>query len=193
MLSRRLDDDRKKVSGQEVKTGGPFTSTNLMLRTDVMLKDKEDLLYSAYPLLFRDCPGYLIDRGMACSTGWYEIIDRMAAKLEQILEVLPEDQRFRAVQVKEKFGGLRFYTDGKLPDAAIEIIGQACREADKTCEDCGEPGILRESRPWIRTLCDKCKEAYQGRLKAPGPRTQQVSGAATSSPPEDAAETTGSK
>lgn len=65
----------------------------------------------------------------------------------------------KAVQVKEKFGGLRFYmTSGN--DEIYDLIGEAEAKSYKTCEECGEPG---EEKPmsWIRTLCDGCYENWE--------------------------------
>lgn len=57
-----------------------------------------------------------------------------------------------AVQVKEKFGGLRFYYDGG--DAQVRaMVGMAESMAGRTCEVCGSPGESRTGG-WIRTLCD---------------------------------------
>ena len=55
----------------------------------------------------------------------------------------------RIHQIKEKFGGLRFYADTDMSDleaASYEI-----------CEECGSPGEARADG-WVKTLCDKCAE-----------------------------------
>ena len=55
------------------------------------------------------------------------------------------------VQIKEKYGGLRFYVDfgsDELHDAIWEIE----RESYKTCEYCGRKGKPRRTG-WIKTLC----------------------------------------
>ena len=60
------------------------------------------------------------------------------------------------VQVKEKFGGLRFYTGGGPQDkydGVYDAINAAEVLSYLTCEDCGAPGEPREGG-WIRTLCD---------------------------------------
>lgn len=54
---------------------------------------------------------------------------------------------WRIHQIKEKYGGLRFYADGNMQD--IEGISY------HVCEECGYPGILRPGG-WVKTLCDKC-------------------------------------
>ena len=59
-------------------------------------------------------------------------------------------------QVKEKFGGLRFYT-GDVNKEQNDLIKQAEKDSWITCEVCGEPGKLRGGG-WLRTLCDKHAE-----------------------------------
>lgn len=61
----------------------------------------------------------------------------------------------RTAQIKEKFGGLRFYASG-VPKEAQELIIEAEMLSMKTCERCGNPGKPRSERGWILTLCDKC-------------------------------------
>ncbi len=62
-------------------------------------------------------------------------------------DALPE-----LVQVKEKFGGLRFYADGGSSELQAQIeLAEAM--SYRTCETCGAPGVPRRGG-WIRTLCD---------------------------------------
>jgi hypothetical protein len=61
-----------------------------------------------------------------------------------------------AVQVKEKFGTLRFYYNG-----GDDFINGLERMAESmsavTCEDCGNPGTITTGG-WIRTLCETHKK-----------------------------------
>jgi hypothetical protein len=59
---------------------------------------------------------------------------------------------FEVLQVKEKFGGLRFYVNHKS-DAIRQRIETAQHESFYTCEICGQPGRLRED-DLIKSLCD---------------------------------------
>ena len=63
------------------------------------------------------------------------------------------------LQVKEKFGGLRFYTARAHDQETADTLDKMCREAEeaaeKTCEFCGAPGHPREGG-WIKTLCNAC-------------------------------------
>jgi len=70
-------------------------------------------------------------------------------------------QKFEVTQVKEKFGGLRFYTNCR-DEAILQRIDVAIQESFHACEICGEPGTLREGR-WIKTLCDEHAGAMGGR------------------------------
>lgn len=57
-----------------------------------------------------------------------------------------------ASQVKEKFGGLRFYYDGG-DDIVSGMVRMAESMSYRTCEECGAPG-MSNSYGWISTLCD---------------------------------------
>ena len=61
-----------------------------------------------------------------------------------------------AIQVKEKFGTLRFYYSG-----GDDVINGLERMAESmsavTCEECGNPGT-RTTGGWIRTLCETHKK-----------------------------------
>lgn len=57
-----------------------------------------------------------------------------------------------AVQIKEKFGTLRFYVEGwdTKSQAFVEF---AEYHSARICETCGAPGKTRSGR-WLKTLCD---------------------------------------
>ncbi len=66
-----------------------------------------------------------------------------------------------AEQIKEKFGGLRFYTSGIPVEISDEIHGviEACESLSGViCEDCGNKGKSISVGGWIRTLCRNCLE-----------------------------------
>ena len=58
-----------------------------------------------------------------------------------------------AIQVKEKFGGLRFYYNGG-DDYIRGVVSMAETMSYTTCEVCGSPGNLR-GKHWVQTLCDE--------------------------------------
>lgn len=67
----------------------------------------------------------------------------------------------RIQQIKEKFGGLRFYYDGGN-DEISGMVRMAELWAGHTCEKCGNKGE-RRSGGWVRTLCDVHEAEYQAR------------------------------
>lgn len=84
--------------------------------------------------------------------GWIGVVRRLLERCREANIVMSVHQ------VKEKFGGLRFYAavlDDSSLDVFYSIVREAEAEAETTCEKCGRPGSLRSDRPWIRTLCDE--------------------------------------
>jgi hypothetical protein len=98
--------------------------------------------------------------GFEVSDGWYNIIDMMCSNIQHHIDWKNRDgivvKQVVAVQVKEKFGSLRFYYEGG--DETIDgIVTMAESMSGVTCEQCGSPGVQRGSS-WIKTLCDKHHE-----------------------------------
>lgn len=80
--------------------------------------------------------------------GWHSLLERLLKDLESL------GWDGTVMQVKEKFGGLRFYI-GDASDAVRERIAQAEHESYATCEKCGELGGPTKDG-WIRVLCEAC-------------------------------------
>jgi hypothetical protein len=98
--------------------------------------------------------------GIACGRGWYNLIDKLCEELD----VYPD---IEAAQVKEKFGGLRFYIGPVSKDhfdKVYEIIAKYETLSMKTCEICGEKGS-RKGDGWVRTMCDPCQTQRDLSLK----------------------------
>ena len=64
----------------------------------------------------------------------------------------------KAFQVKEKFGGLKFYMT-TYSDEIRNLIDKTQALSLKTCEECGKPGE-KTNTGWIRTLCKNCDENW---------------------------------
>lgn len=82
-------------------------------------------------------------------TGWLPLV----TELVDDLLALGWDRDLH--QIKEKFGGLRFYI-GSGTEAIFNRIDEAERRSFFVCEACGSPGEPRRNRPWVLTLCDGC-------------------------------------
>ena len=89
-------------------------------------------------------------RWIRCEAGWYPILARLEERLRTI------DPDYRVLQIKEKFGTLRFYWTGRNYDAGETVVADAEKESARTCEVCGSPGCLRTRGGWLRTLCADC-------------------------------------
>jgi hypothetical protein len=76
-----------------------------------------------------------------------EDIDQAKEKMDEETLKVPV-----AVQVKEKFGGLRFYVQAAT-DKHYQYINFAESMSYRTCEECGNPGKTYTDG-WHMTLCD---------------------------------------
>lgn len=61
------------------------------------------------------------------------------------------------VQIKEKYGSLRWYDNGGTDKLYNEIIPKYEKLSERTCIICGEPAT-KISMGWISPYCDKCYE-----------------------------------
>jgi len=106
--------------------------------------------------------------GFAVGAGWYPILEILCSNIQHHLDWKEKQgnpvQQVTVSQIKEKFGGLRFYYDGG-DDEISGMVRMAEAWADASCEECGAPGKSRNGG-WIRTLCDKHEEEHQERKRA---------------------------
>ena len=91
--------------------------------------------------------------GIAVNDGWYNIIDSLC---KNIMETDPP-ATFKALQVKEKWGGLRFYITGET-DEIYALISTAEDVSFNVCEDCGTTKNVTTEGGYILTLCKACRE-----------------------------------
>lgn len=136
-----------------------------------MTPELQNKLFEKYPKIFRQkdlpmdqtCMCWGIDTG----DGWYNIIDTLCGQIQwHIKHNLnegedPEVVNVEAVQVKEKYGGLRFYYSGGN-DFISGLVYMAEGMSEKSCEECGAPGTSDGGR-WVVTLCKPCHAARKRR------------------------------
>jgi hypothetical protein len=112
----------------------------------------DEQLCQDYPGLYRGRHNLtersLMGRGFECGDGWYTLIDVIS---ELLTKHNPETY---AVQVKEKFGGLRFYHDG-CDDYTLGVQMTAETLSNYICEICGAPGLLNDNDGWWSTRCEE--------------------------------------
>jgi len=80
--------------------------------------------------------------------GWFPLIKDL------ITDLIELGWNKEVCQVKEKFGGLRFYINAATSEVH-KRISQAEIESMNICEVTGKPGKLRTDIGWYRTLCDE--------------------------------------
>lgn len=126
----------------------------------------DKLLCEKYPKIFVNRNGdpkeTLMCWGFECGDGWFNIIDQLCSNIQHRIDWRQEQKekygrgegckQVVAVQIKEKFGTLRFYTEGG-DEEIYGMIRMAESMSCVTCEVCGSPGKQRHGG-WIRTLCD---------------------------------------
>ena len=133
-----------------------------------MKSELQNKLFEKYPKIFKQkdlamnqtCMCWGVDTG----DGWYNILDILCSHIQNHLEHnLKKEQKLEivnveATQVKEKFGGLRFYYNGG--DEFIEgLVWMAEGLSNRTCEECGAPATQNDIG-WIHTLCQPCRDNY---------------------------------
>ena len=104
--------------------------------------------------------------------GWFELIKELSENIDKELKKLQKDKikNFQVDQVKEKFGGLRFYVNFAPSNKIRKLIEVAERNSYEICEYCGKKGKLRGDLCWVLTLCDKCYFKRLGEYNYPKPK-----------------------
>lgn len=128
----------------------------------MMSSELDKKLVKAFPNLYADRNASMKETAMCwgfeCGNGWFELIWNLSQALEKLILLLPEEERskYRAWQVKKKYGSLRFYMT--YTNAAMsKLINKAEDDSEKICEVCGEPGTLNNVDNWISCRCKKCR------------------------------------
>jgi len=98
-----------------------------------------------YDVYGREFP---LEHMQACvGDGWADIVERLYR--------LCERHNIRVFQVKEKYGGLRFYV-GEAPDIIHDAIEEAEKQSEQTCEFCGKEGKVIAKNGWLYCRCSDC-------------------------------------
>ena len=93
--------------------------------------------------------------GFCCGEGWWPILETLCGQIQHHINWKIKQgndiTQVTVAQIKEKFGGLRFYYDGG--DEYISgLVSMAESWASASCEICGAPGSSG-GKGWIKTLC----------------------------------------
>ena len=129
-----------------------------------MTKELQNELVRKYPEFFdylkenQDGPLRPMLFGFECHDGWYTIIDILMSTIQSYIKWNHKGMKIELKQVKEKFGGLRFYIDGG--DNQIDgMVTLAEHLSYATCEFCGTTNEIGRTTHWIFTICKQCFDA----------------------------------
>jgi hypothetical protein len=151
-----------------------------------MNEDNSKKLYADFPRLYREAIAKeRMSYGFECSDGWFNLLYKLSTDIEAEAKKIglhPNSAEWPlALQVKEKFGTLKFYLrmekgDNELkpenagpilsfrpmPDikSIRELIQMAENSSAKICEQCGQPGTLYRGGYW-HVACDACEAKFR--------------------------------
>lgn len=91
-----------------------------------MDQNLEDKLVKRFPLIFKDYRGDMRQTcmvwGFECGNGWFDLLYDLCLDLEYLSR--GKNIEIIAVQVKEKFGGLRFYYTTRQPETIFSELSR---------------------------------------------------------------------
>ena len=98
--------------------------------------------------LYKDC--------FPVGEGWRPLVTNL------VNDIIAINADVNIQQVKEKFGGLRFYIftgDMKREESGEirRLINQAENESFEICQLCGSKEDVKQYGGWIKTHCKKCR------------------------------------
>lgn len=102
------------------------------------IKEEQREVGSFYPIVF----------GFECDDGWFNLLDELMSKIKEV----DKNRVVTIRQIKEKLGGLRFYTGNSINEVE-DIINEYQEKSFSICEVCGKTGELCEANKWYKTVC----------------------------------------
>lgn len=138
------------------------------------IKMKNKRLCKRYPFLilrdWKDNPitDYSITELDYMPEGWRRAFGiQMCEEIRTILIKRNYLNDYRIAQIKEKFGGLRWYDEGAPASIYRElqdIIDKYEELSYRTCIRCGRPAT-KISQGWVSPFCDRCAGKLSDRVK----------------------------
>lgn len=114
-----------------------------------MKEENINKLLNIYPELFKE-----LKFGFECGDGWTNILEALC---ECIININYENKpQMTFVQIKEKFGLLRIYTNN-TDEFMDGMIAMAESMSSKICEYCGSTKDISSEGGYIQTLCKECR------------------------------------
>jgi hypothetical protein len=115
-----------------------------------------------FPVLFRNC--YC---GCGAGEGWYDLVYELCVEIEKIAKEkgLSGENYPQVVQIKEKFGSLRFYLDYGCKEI-YDAIEKSEKQSGTICEFCGKPAEVKSTfTGWLKCACDDCLRERNDKMR----------------------------
>jgi DNA-directed RNA polymerase subunit RPC12/RpoP len=138
-----------------------------------MTKELDEKLVNTYPKIFANRYGDMKTTcmcwGFSCGNGWYWLIDKLCSQLQWNTDHNNsgsnegKNPQIVASQVKEKFGGLRFYVEGATSEQHA-IISWAESLSYGICETCGSTKDVHQTEGWVYTECPDCRFKRENKM-----------------------------
>lgn len=141
--------------------GGKEMTLREKAQTQSLNSLRKEIL-NEYPFIYRPTDkGYdpFSLFGFEIGNGWNNLILDIFDKIKE----LDYPISLHILQIKEKFGELRFYyavqdsTDKQFEDIQ-KIINEAEEKSTTTCEICGKEGYIDYDVYWLSCWCDECRK-----------------------------------
>lgn len=96
----------------------------------------------------------MITEDWGVNSGWVLLVKNLCENIMQI------DDTVEIIQVKQKFGNLRFYCSNNNSQKIVDLIRLAEMTSSGICEICGDfDRVSTEgTSPYIQSLCAKCRK-----------------------------------
>lgn len=156
--------DRKRYDGLELMWKPEnVLHKDTIIDKDARLKELNKLMIEEFPFLLPrnrftgqvlDDYDYSYNEWQALELGWQVNFGwRFLHELNILVQSLEHPENFRILQIKEKFGELRFYCNG---DRAIyQLIDDYTALSRTICIRCGKLATVARTG-WISFYCDGC-------------------------------------
>lgn len=124
-----------------------------------MKQELQEKLFKKYPKIFAQKDlgpkQTAMCWGIECGDGWFWLLDNLCESLQSFIDNNGSEQ-IVCRQIKEKFGELRFYSNGQNK-ILFGYISFAGRLSQSICETCGTTeNVIQTEGGWVQTICQKC-------------------------------------
>ena len=124
-----------------------------------MREELDAALVKKFPKIFANRHGNIRETamvwGFSCDDGWFWLLMELCSALQWDTNKNRHPQ-IVATQVKEKFGTLRFYTQGE-DERQWGMIALAQSMSARICEVCGTTeSVELRGKMWVKTMCERC-------------------------------------